>query len=126
MLRLFLITLSIGAVTIMNAQAPAKAPAKAAPKAAPAKPPKPGLTSCAGKIEGRYAASNGMPYTMEFRAGKTKMTAPFVGTEEFDCWMGDGKIYLFMSGEPEPMAVDINDDGTLQNPLMGEMKKKGN
>ena len=102
-------------------QGGAKASAKAA---AAAKPPRPGLTSCAGKIEGRYAASNGLPYTMEFRSGKAKMTVPIMGTEEVDCWMGDGKIQLFMKGEPEPMIIDVNDDGTLQTPF-GEMKKKG-
>jgi hypothetical protein len=34
------------------------------------------------------------------------------------------KIYLYMKGDPEPMEIDINDDGTLQAP-MGEFKKKG-
>jgi hypothetical protein len=61
---------------------------------------------------------------MEFRSGKAKIMVPIMGTEEVDCWMGDGKIQLFMKGEPEPMIIDVNDDGTLQTPF-GEMKKKG-
>ena len=111
---------------ILDAQAPAKAPAKAAPKAAAkaAQPPRPGLTSCAGKIEGRYSASNGMAYTLEFRSGKAKLTLPLAGSEELDCWMSDGKILLFMKGETEPMEIEINDDGTPQTPMMGEMTKK--
>lgn len=61
---------------------------------------------------------------MEFRSGKAKMTVPIMGTQETDCWTGSGKIYLYMKGEPEPMEIDINDDGSLQTPF-GEMKKKG-
>ena len=60
---------------------------------------------------------------MEFRSGKTKITAPLMGTQEVTCWTGNGKIYLYMDGDPEPLEIDINDDGTLQTPF-GEMKKK--
>src|SRR5262245_9475902 len=88
-----------------------KAPAKAAPKAG--QPPKAGLASCAGKIEGRYAASNGLPYTIEFRSGKAKITAPLMGSDEVACWTAAKKIYLYMAGDPEPVEIDINDDGTL-------------
>jgi len=127
-LRPLFALLAVGAcAVIVNAQTPAKAPAApkaAAPAAAAAKPPKPGLTSCAGKIEGRYAASNGLAYTMEFRSGKTKVTAPIMGGQDTTCWIADKKIYLYMAGEPDPMEIDINDDGSLQTPL-GEMKKKG-
>jgi len=111
-----------GAVMFVVGQAPPKAAPKAAAKAG--QPPKAGLASCAGKIEGRYAASNGLPYTMEFRSGKTKMTVPIMGNVEVTCWTAGKKIYLYMDGDPEPVEIDINDDGTLQTPF-GEMKKKG-
>ena len=87
-------------------------------------PPRAGLTSCAGKIEGRYAASNGMAYTMTFRSGKVKIEAPLMGFEEAECWTGDGKIVVHKAGEADDLEIDINDDGTLQTPF-GEMKKKG-
>jgi hypothetical protein len=60
---------------------------------------------------------------MEFRSGKTKMTVPIMGTQEVNCWMAEGKIYLYMDGDLDPVVVDINDDGTLQTPF-GEMKKR--
>ena len=108
---------------IVNAQAPKTAP-KTAPAAAAAKPPKPGLSSCAGKIEGRYAASNGTPDQIEFRSGKAAVAVPVLGTQDTTCWIAGKKIYLYMAGDPEPMMIDINDDGTLETPF-GELKKKG-
>ena len=48
----------------------------------------------------------------------------FGDSEVLDCWMAGKKLYLYMPGDPEPMEVDINNDGTLQTPL-GEFKKKG-
>lgn len=89
-------------------------------------PPKPGLTSCAGKIEGRYASSGLVgSLTITFRSGKATVAAP-TGEENYECWMGGGKIYLHTAGEPadQDMPIDINDDGTLQTPL-GDIKKKG-
>jgi hypothetical protein len=103
-------------MTVMTAQTRSKAPQ--------AKPPKPGLTSCAGKIEGRYAESSVGQLTMEFRSGKTTMKMLLLGTQVLDCWTAGKKIYLYMPGDPTPMEIDINDDGTLQSP-MGELKKKG-
>ena len=97
--------------------------ATAAPASA-AKPPKPGLTSCAGKFEGRYAASSGLGnFTIVFRAGKATLKGPLVDDEETECWMGGGKIYLHKPGESEDLPIDINDDGTLDTPF-GELKKK--
>ena len=90
-------------------------------------PPKPGLTSCAGKIEGRYASTGGFGgFQITFRAGKASMAA--LGEDDvFECWMGGGKVYLHKTGESAKtdMPIDINDDGTLQTP-MGEIKRKGN
>ena len=102
----------------------AAAPKPAAPRAG--NPPKPGLTSCAGKIEGRYATTGGFAtMTIVFKSGKAIMRAPFGEDDELECWMGGGRIYLHKPGESQDMPLDINDDGTLQSPL-GELKKKGN
>ena len=101
------------------------APKPAAPQAG--SPPKPGLTSCAGKIEGRYATTGGFArMTIVFRSGKAVMRAPFSEEDdELECWMGGGRIYLHTPGESKDMPLDINDDGTLQSPF-GELKRKGN
>jgi hypothetical protein len=100
-------------------------PANTAPKAGV--PPKPGLTSCAGKIEGRYATTGNFgAFTITFRSGKATMTDLGNNEENFECWMGNGKIYLHQPGKDNlDMPIDINNDGTLQTPL-GEIKKKGN
>ena len=98
------------------------APAAAAVKAG--QPPRPGLASCAGKIEGRYAQSNGTPGTIEFRSGKATVTLPFTPPEVVECWTGGGKIFLHMPGDANDIPIDINDDGTLQTPF-GEMRKRG-
>ena len=97
----------------------------AAPKSGA--PPKPGLTSCAGTIEGRYATTGGFAtMTIVFRSGKAVMRAPYSQEDdELECWVGGGKVYLHKPGESQDMALDINDDGTLQSPF-GELKKKGN
>lgn len=86
-------------------------------------PPQPGLVSCAGKIEGRYAADGSVPMQMTFRAGK--VTLSLMGaTQVGECWFGDGKLYLTIPGEERTMELDLNDDGSLQAPF-GELKKKG-
>ena len=104
--------------------APPSAPA--APKAGV--PPKPGLTSCAGKVEGRYATTGSgfASFTITFRSGKATATDPGGNDQVFECWMGGEKIYLHDPVHPNyDMAIDVNNDGTLQTPL-GEIKKKGN
>jgi hypothetical protein len=101
------------------------APPPVAPKAGV--PPKPGLVSCAGKIEGRYATSGNFgSFTITFRSGKATLTDVGSNEENFECWMGGEKIYLHKPENPNlDMPIDINNDGTLQTPL-GEIKKKGN
>jgi len=116
MSRLFPLFLLAGTMTLLPAQSNSKAPAP--------KPPKPDLVSCAGKIEGRYAESSHGQATLEFRSGKTTFKALLLGSQVLDCWTAGKKIYLYMPGDPDPMEIDINDDGTLQAP-MGEFKKKG-
>jgi hypothetical protein len=103
---------------------PSAAPAASAPKAGV--PPQPGLTSCAGKIEGRYATTGSpMAFTITFRSGKATMTDMGGNDDVFECWMKGEKIYLHQPAHPNlDMPIDINTDGTLQTPL-GEIKKKG-
>jgi hypothetical protein len=106
---------------------PATAAAKPAVKSGV--PPKPGLTSCAGKIEGRYASTGGFgSMTIVFRSGKAIMRDAIGDNDvELECWMGGGRVYLHNPGESasQDMPLDINDDGTLQSPF-GELKRKGN
>jgi hypothetical protein len=92
-------------------------------------PPKPGLKSCAGRIEGRYASSTGgagQAFQLTFRSGKALMRE-LSGEEEYECWIEGDKIYLHKAGESADMdmPIDINNDGTLETPF-GEIKKKGN
>ena len=97
-----------------------EAPPKVVAKAGQA--PRPGLVSCAGKVEGRYAADGGMPMQMTFRSGK--VTISMMGdTKAGECWFGDGKLYITIPGEEKAMELDLNDDGSLQG-LFGEFKKK--
>lgn len=98
-----------------------EAPPKAVPKAG--MPPRPGLVSCAGKIEGRYAGSETMPMQMTFRAGK--VTLSLMGENQSgECWTGGGKVVITLPGEEGVMELDINDDGSLQS-AFGELVKKG-
>ena len=102
-----------------------------APKPAAAKagvPPRPGLTSCAGKIEGRYSSTGGFGnFTVVFQSGKATVKAALGDDEVLECWMSGDKIYLHKPGDSpnQDMPIDINNDGTLQTPI-GEIKKKGN
>jgi hypothetical protein len=124
------------------AAAPAAAPATrlamaAAPHAAGA-PPKPGLASCAGKFEGRYASEAGSAglITITFRSGKATVREPdavmkdgklaaLYSERDAECWYGAGKIYLrWLNGDTDEFPVDVNDDGTLDT-TYGELKKKG-
>jgi hypothetical protein len=95
---------------------------------APGTPPKPGLKSCAGKFEGRYASTAGgaASFQIVFRSGKATLKS-LGDPEELECWMDGEKLYLHKPGEPgdKDVALDINNDGTLETPF-GEIKKKGN
>jgi hypothetical protein len=124
------------------AAAPAAAPATrlamASPPRAPGAPPKPGLASCAGKFEGRYASQAGSAglITITFRAGKATVREPdavmkdgklaaLYSERDAECWFGGGKIYLrWLNGDTDEFPIDVNDDGTLDT-TYGELKKKG-
>ena len=104
--------------------------AAAAPPAqrAAGQPPRPGLSSCAGKYEGRWESVTGMGgMTVIFRSGKVTVAGGLGGDDVFDCFTGDGKIVLYKPGSatPFPLGMDVNNDGTLQTPL-GAVKKMGN
>ena len=103
------------------------APAPRAQRAA-GQPPKPGLTSCAGKYEGRWEHVSGMGgMKVVFRSGKATITEGLGGEMPFDCFTGDGKVVFYKAGSFAPFSYDfdINNDGTLQTPL-GAIKKMGN
>lgn len=90
-------------------------------------PPGPGMTSCAGKIEGRYATTGAgyASFTITFRSGKATATGLSDNHEVFECWTKGEKIDLHSPAHPNyDMKIDINNDGTLQTPL-GEITKKG-
>jgi hypothetical protein len=87
-------------------------------------PPKPGLTGCNGKFDGRYSSGGFGNFNIVFKGAKA--TFAMLGeNEEVECWTGGGKIYLHKPGDKDDLVLDINNDGTLDSP-MGELKKKGN
>lgn len=86
-----------------------------------------GMTSCAGKIEGRYVTTGAGSATIIFRSGKATMGNGFGGEDTLECWISGDKLILREPGHPQnEMPIDINNDGTLQVPIYGEFKKKGN
>jgi len=124
------VLLSAGMPALLAAQAKKKNTAGAAGASSASTtgaPPKPGLVSCAGKFEGRYATTGGGmgSFTIVFRSGKATMIDSGSNEDHFDCWTGGGKILLHQPGHDSmDMPIDINDDGTLQTPI-GEIRKKG-
>jgi hypothetical protein len=98
---------------------------KASPPVA-GQPPQPGMVSCKGKFEGRYAGTAPGSGTITFRSGQATMRDMLGGDQVLECWTSGDKIVLREAGKPEnDMPIDINDDGTLQTPIWGELKKKG-
>lgn len=93
----------------------------AAPKA-PGQPPREGLTSCSGKVEGRYSLTSAGPLSITFRSGKATISEPGSAPYVVECWISSEAIVLWQEGE-EMLELLLNDDGTLQSPL-GEMTKK--
>jgi hypothetical protein len=98
-------------------------PGGAAAAAGP-QPPRPGLTSCAGKIEGRYSTAAGIGLSIEFRSGKATLKGPLVDPEVVECWTSGAKIVLHNPKEPNDLELDVNKDGSIDTPF-GEIRKKG-
>lgn len=91
-------------------------------------PPKPGYTSCAGKYEGRWESTSGQAGNQViFRSGKVTVTEAFQKFSDLDCFIGEGKVFLYKAGSFTPFnePMEINNDGTLQTEL-GAIKKMGN
>ena len=103
--------------------AAAQGRAGGAAAAAGAQPPRPGLTSCAGKIEGRYSTAAGIGLTIEFRSGKATLKGPLVDDEVVECWTTGTKIVLHNPKERNDLELDINKDGSIDKPF-GEINKK--
>ena len=97
-----------------------------APRAA-TQPPKPGLTPCSGKFDGRWEPSNGMGGMRIIFHGRKAMVTEGVANEmEYECWMEGGRIVLYRAAANTPYdTIEINNDGTLQTSL-AELKRKGN
>ena len=95
---------------------------KVVPPTPSGQPPKAGLTSCAGKMDGKYSSPSGFP-SIVLHSGKASVQ----GDDEVECWMGAGKIYLHTTGTraDQDFVMGINNDGSLDTPL-GEIRKKGN
>lgn len=111
-----------------NIRMSATAAPPAPPQRAAGQPPRPGLTSCAGKYEGRWEHVSGMGgMTVVFRSGTATITEGLGGPMPFDCFTGGGKVVFYKAGSFTPFSYDfdINNDGTLQTPL-GAIKKMGN
>lgn len=76
---------------------------------------------CGGSsVEGTYEA--GMFRLEILSGGKAKMSLG--GTDSLDCtYTRDGKKLTLSCPGSDPRTVDINDDGSLQVGLIGQMKK---
>jgi hypothetical protein len=89
--------------------------------------PKPGLTSCGNKYDGRWEQipAGGR---IVFRGGMATVSDPTGFSKQYECFMGDGQIQFFEPGEFKPveyLTLLPNNDGTLQSEL-GPLKKMGN
>jgi hypothetical protein len=83
-------------------------------------PPRPGLTSCAGKIEGVFGPPDeAKGFHIEFRSGRGLMRPPDGHEQTFECWADEAWFYLYRPGEfgGQPMPIGNNKDGTLQTAL---------
>ena len=112
--------------TTQNLRFVSVAPPKPVTKAG--MPPKPGFTSCAGKIEGRYGMANGGPGPrIVFQAGKANIDAG-LGAEDRECWINGSQIILRLVGDilngGQDLTFDLNKDGTLDSAEFGQFKKR--
>jgi hypothetical protein len=89
--------------------------------------PKAGLSSCAGKYEGRWEMVPG-GLRIVFRGGTANISEPLSSPVAYECFMGGGQVMFYKPGEFKPtdyLTLLPNNDGTLQSEL-GPLKKMGN
>ena len=86
----------------------------------------PGMTACGGKLEGRYAGDQQGTVTLLIRGGLATMLDMIGGRQQLQCWTDGKQLLLREAGRPEnDMNVDINTDGSLQIPIWGTLRRKG-
>lgn len=101
-------------------------PLATAPPSAPAAATTARGEPCGSKLEGRWGATAGIGgASVEFRSGKAHMEAPLIGRETVDCSIIGDKIILTKPGDPEELVWRLNDDGTIEAGIFGELRKKG-
>jgi len=89
--------------------------------------PKPGLTSCGGKFDGRWELSTGTGgLRIVFRAGRATVKEVLSPAVQAECFMGGGQVLLYKTGTSDlwDEPIYINKDGTLQT-SDGAIKKMG-
>jgi hypothetical protein len=81
---------------------------------------------CGSKLEGRWGSVTGIGgATIEFRSGKARIAAPFTDAETLDCVVSGDKIVLSKPGDPDEIVLQMNDDGSIDAGLFGDLKRKG-
>lgn len=86
----------------------------------------PGMSACGGKLEGRYAGDQQGTITLLIRGGQATMLDMIGGRQELQCWTNGKQLLLREAGKPgNDMNVDINDDGSLQIPIWGTLRRRG-
>lgn len=107
---------SIAFVSITAAQNSAGRPAAAPP----------GMSACGSKLEGRYAGDQQGTITLLIHGGQATMLDMIGGRQQLQCWTDGKQLILREAGRPgNDMTVDINDDGSLQIPIWGTLRRKG-
>jgi len=97
------------------------------PQRAAGQPPKPGLTSCGGKFDGRWELATGSGgLRIVFRAGRATVNEVLSPVVQAECFMGGGQVFLYKAGTSDlwDEPIYINKDGTLQT-SDGAIKKMG-
>jgi len=84
------------------------------------------MSACGGKLEGRYAGDQQGTITLLIRGGQATMLDMIGGRQQLQCWTDGKQLLLREAGRPEnDMHVDINTDGSLQLPIWGTLRRKG-
>jgi hypothetical protein len=78
-----------------------------------------------GEVGGRWESTSGQAGNQViFRSGKVTVTEAFQRFSDLDCFIGEGKVFLYKAGSFMPFnePMEINTDGTLETEL-GAIKK---